>query len=242
MDNLYIDIGNTKTKINYKSNRIENYFWLLTKEVTDINYVLKNLPHNLKLSKVRNIYISSVVPKKTAIWSQVSKVIWDKKPILIEHKLKTNIKYNIDNIDNLGSDLLALSALINTKNSNSIIVNLGTATTILHVKNGILEGAIISPGLKSSFKEIIKGTSLLSEVNLKISKNKLGKNTSEALSIGLLQGHYQMIKGLINTIDSNAIVYISGGDYIHLESLSNFIYIKEATIEGMKVIAKLNEE
>ena len=239
MANIYIDVGNTKIKINYNK---DNYIMYFTNKINNYSDLLKKISNDLKLSDIGNVYLSSVVPAKTLLLIKVSKILWKREPILISNKLKINVKYNIDNINKLGSDLLCLSEFINTKGNNIIIVNLGTATTILHVKNNIFEGAIISPGLTSSFIGMINKASLLNEINLNTTNNNIGKNTNEAISIGLLNGHYEMIKGLIKKIDKSATVYISGGDYTLIKDLCNYIYVKEATIEGMKIVAKLNEK
>lgn len=237
---LFIDIGNSYIKIAYK-NEILRY-------PTKVNYSLDSflllLPKNLKESKIQRILISSVVPSITSTIKEMAIKNWKIDPIMIEYPIKTGIKLMADNPKEVGSDLVCTAAYAASKTNEAIVVNIGTATTISHVKDKALQGTIICPGLQTSYNALTKMASKLNEITLKISNKNIGRSTEESISIGVLNGHAEMIRALVKKINiNNATVFLSGGASVLIkELLPEYEYVNEVTIEGMKVIEKLNYE
>ena len=77
--------------------------------------------------------------------------------------LKKLIKINIQNIKQLGSDRI-VNSIEGKKFKNCLIIDFGTATTFDIVKNGIYEGGVIAPGVKSSIRKFKSVNSLTSNV------------------------------------------------------------------------------
>ena len=69
--------------------------------------------------------------------------------------LKKLIKINIKNINQVGSDRI-VNSIEGKDLKNCLIIDFGTATTFDIVKNGIYEGGVIAPGVKSSIKNLGK--------------------------------------------------------------------------------------
>ena len=80
--------------------------------------------------------------------------------------LRKLIKINIKNIKQLGSDRI-VNSIEGKKFKNCLIIDFGTATTFDIVKNGIYEGGVIAPGIKSSIKNLSQSTALLPMFDLK---------------------------------------------------------------------------
>ena len=74
--------------------------------------------------------------------------------------MKKIIKINIKNIKQLGSDRI-VNSIEGKKFINCLIIDFGTATTFDIVKNGVYEGGVIAPGVKSSIKNLSQSTALL---------------------------------------------------------------------------------
>ena len=240
--NLYFDIGNTNIKLNVNYKNQEYYFNYETKSAKSVDTFYSQLPQEIKGQKIEKIFICSVVPFAEDILRGVVKKYWQIDPIMVKYPLKTGIKLKVDHPQSIGSDLVCLAAYVSQECEKGIIVNIGTATTIVVVDNKALEGAIICPGLMTSFESLIKKASKLAETNLETkTRNHYGKNTQEALSLGVLKGHAEMIKGLVRDIDDDHKLFISGG---HSKKILDFMpeyqYVKEATIEGIKAIEKNN--
>ena len=156
--------------------------------------------------------------------------------------MKTGIKLNIDHPKLLGKDLVALSAYAASKGKNVIVVNFGTANTIIHVKNNTLNGAVISPGIKTQYDALIKNTSQIHDIILTNSKKAIGKNTQEAVSLGIINITYKGIESIIKEIDPLASVYYSGGNAALFKSLLGYEYVEEATLLGIELIKRKNEK
>ena len=240
---LFIDIGNTNIKVHYIINHKEYYLNFPTKKKYTPDTFFNQLPNELKNAKVSKAYICSVVPIQSNVIEGMIKRIWNIKPMLIQHPIKTGIKINTDNPKNVGADLIAMASYASKHHQAAIIVNMGTATTIVYVKKTIFEGAIFIPGIEISYESLINNASKLNDVKLKVDKKmNLGKNTSEAISIGVLKGHANAIKGLVEKINNNCHVYLSGGNSKKIINLlDKYEYVKEITIQGMKIIKDLND-
>ena len=238
---IYFDIGNTNIKLNYKIGGEDRYISFSTKDKYTVDSFYNMLPPELK--DVKTIWICSVVPTIKSIIIGMAKKYWKSGIRILEAPIKTGIKFKVDNPKSLGADIVALSLFVSSKTNNGLIINMGTATTITHVKNKELIGVVIIPGFQTSLNALLRDAAKLSQLELKISQNKIGKNTEEAISIGMLNGTKYMLEGIVNSIDPEADVFLSGGNARPIKKmLNNFNFVKEATIEGLKIIGDLNEK
>ncbi|WKX02568.1 type III pantothenate kinase [Candidatus Mycoplasma mahonii] len=232
---IYIDIGNTNIKINFN----KYYVSYPTKQKYSVDSFYNALPKELK-GRITKVFISSVAPSVLDLINGVSKKYWGVLPNNIAYPMKTGIKINADQPKKVGADLVCLAAFATTKGSNCIIVNMGTATTITHVVDHAFMGCVILPGFMTSLYSLFKSAAAIGETALYVPTNKkIGHSTEESISIGMIRGHVHMINGLVNDIDPNAKLILSGGNSKNIAKyLTNFKYVKEATIEGMKIIVK----
>jgi type III pantothenate kinase len=235
--NLYVDIGNTMIKMNYILNNKEVYFSILS----DKKLLASSLPKGFSNQKFKKIYLCSVVPEITISLTKILNKMFHNQIIILDSQSQKSLKIMPEHQTQVGADLVSLGIFVASKTDNGIIINMGTATTIIHVKNNTLMGVIISPGLISSLNSMVKNARKLSSLKPESTNKVIGVNTNEAISIGVINGHYQMIKGLVSKIDKNARIFISGGDSKFVKKLVNYEYIKEATIEGLKVVGNKNE-
>lgn len=235
---LFVDIGNTNIKIKFNNHLI----LLPTKENYNLSLLYSLLPLSLQKSKLTKVWICSVVPKILALFKKMIDYYF-KIPIqTINYQLFSQLKLNVKFPKKVGNDLIALGAFAMTQGQNVIIVNLGTATTISHIKQNTLEGVIIAPGLSISLNSLIDEASALSSSPLKLDFNQaLGKDTNESISLGVLKGHALMIEGFIKNIDEQAKVIISGGNAKKIINyLTKYTFIEEATLLGLEIIAQKN--
>ncbi len=234
---IYIDIGNTNIKMNFD----DKYISFPTKVDYTVDSIFEKLPTELKNDKIEKVVLSSVVPSKQLLIEGLSKKYWNVTPIKIAYPIKTGITIKTDNPKEVGSDIVCLAAFAGTKSEESIIVNMGTATTISYVVKNELVGVVIVPGFVTSMESLVKNSAKISETDLYLPKNNYGKNTAESISVGMIKGNVHMIKGLVEDISKTADVYISGGNSKSVAKyLPEYNHIKEATIEGMKIIMERN--
>ena len=240
---LYFDIGNTNIKLNFNIKGKEYYVAFETSENYSVDSFYNLLPIEVKDKEISTVMICSVVPSRLNTIQGMSKKYWQINPTVLKFPVKTGLKLKAIDPKSVGADLVSLAAFVSSKTDNGIMVNMGTATTITHIKDKTLLGVVIAPGLKTSMNALLNNTAKLNDLELYVPKNKsLGNTTDEALSIGVIKGHIHMIKGLVSDIDKNANVFLSGGNSRTIkEFLFEYEYIKEATLEGLKIIEVINE-
>ena len=233
---VYVDIGNTNIKLHFDG----KYISFATKGNYTVDSLFNEFPSELKNIKPSKVMLSSVVPSKQKLIIGISKKYWGTTPINISYPLKTGIKINVDEPKNIGSDIVCLAAYASSQTDEAIIVNMGTTTTITHVISKEIKGVIIIPGFITSLESLVSSAAKISEIDLFLPNKNIGKNTDEAISIGMINGHVHMIKGFVDDINKDATLLLSGGNSKLISKyLPEFKWIKEATIEGMKVIEKI---
>lgn len=206
------------------------------------------LENNLKTSQISQIGISSVVPEINAVLRQFCLEFFGKSCYLIEGRSYQKLKVSTARPNEIGSDLMCnVTAAVEYFGGACVIVDFGTALTFTVVGgDGKVMGVSIVPGLKTAIKALFSNTSKLPEVELKLPKSVLGKNTTHSIQAGILYGYSGLVKGILETIfeelGSKCPVVATGG----LSSiLSNIQHLfarvdRNLTLEGIRLITLSN--
>ena len=197
------DIGNTSTRICLlNKSKILKSIIFDTKNIFLKGYIKKIFSKFFHKKIKKEILFSSVVPlafkKIKKNFKTLNFTIYEIK----KFNLKKIIKINIKNIKQLGSDRI-VNSIEGKKFRNCLIIDFGTATTFDIVKNGVYEGGVIAPGVKSSIKNLSQSTALLPMFDLKNIQKSYGKNTIDALNAGFIWGYDGLINNIINKITKN---------------------------------------
>ena len=241
------DIGNTDTKIciinsNYK---IIKRILLPTKKINN-SLLAKKLNFIVK----RNIYIKkslfcSVVPNQfLLIKSFLQKKFKIKCIELKKLNLEKIMKIKV-NRHQIGSDRLANSIAVISKNKNFIILDFGTATTFDVVINNVYNGGVIAPGVDLSLNTLIKKASLIPSMNLKKTKKVIGRNTINAVRSGFFWGYAGLIDNIVDLIMKETkkkfkVIITGGFSKLFTNSLKSKVIIdKDITIKGLIRTVKL---
>ena len=253
--NLLVDIGNTTIGVIFsKDGKFSESFRLASrKDKVAYEYfsLFKHLLKDYLNAEVENICVSSVVPILTNIvLDTLSRIYPNAKTIVIKPGIKTGVMLKIDNIPELGADLVCdLVALKKKYGSSSMVIDLGTATKFLILdKDGIFQGCSIAPGLAQSLKSLCNEASLLPEVDLSMPKNVIGKNTFEAIKSGAVLGHFYMILGMCKAYEQE-IGYplkkiVTGGNSYHIRKVlleNNYIIDENLVFDGLETICQKNK-
>ena len=203
MNYIIGDIGNTSTRICLlNKSKILKSIIFDTKNIFLNDYIFKIIKKIFQKNLKKEILFSSVVPLAL---KKIKRSLKKKNYKVLEVKnfnLKKMIKINIKNINQLGSDRI-VNSIEAKKFKNCLIIDFGTATTFDIVKNGIYEGGVIAPGIKSSIKNLSQSTALLPMFDLKNQQKSYGKNTKDALNAGFIWGYEGLINNIINKITIN---------------------------------------
>lgn len=204
---LLIDVGNTNIVFGISDGeKIVNTLRTETVKDTDFNYVpvlQELLCRKEKIGKLGGVIISSVVPEVTGKLENAAFAIYGIHTISVNDAAQQNLVIDIDFPDRLGMDLKAdAAAALKNYPCPQLIFDLGTATTcsVLNEEGHYIGGAIM-PGLKISLEALAASASQLPMIDYSIPiKEYIGKNTQDAMRIGMLFGHALMLEGFAREI------------------------------------------
>lgn len=195
--------------------------------------------------------VSSVVPGLTAVIKSAVKKLSDISFVEVGPGTKNGLKIRIDVQTQLGADIVANAVAATSEyRTPVIIIDVGTVTTITAVDaDGVLEGVIISPGLKVSLDAMADAASGLNDVSLLKPKRFIGKNTAESVCSGVMHGHVFMIEGFVSEIRrmqgyANARAVMTGGLAETVRSLctSRIDYDPDLVLKGLFLIHRKNQK
>lgn len=200
---LTIDIGNTSTTCGlFDGDKLVLQFRRETNihsSSDEIGVFFRNVlrENGFDWQKITKVGICSVVPAMNySLMSACSKYL-NHDPLLVQAGIKTGLKIKYSNPKEIGADLIAaaMGAVSLNLNKNTIIVDLGTATTLelLSSDNEFLGGSIL-PGMKISIDALASGTAKLPSVEIARPEGILGSSTPEAIQVGLYYGTAGSIK------------------------------------------------
>lgn len=244
---VLIDIGNTTINIGlFNKDQVVKSFKLNTDLNKTCDEYYLDIKRLINLENIDDVIIASVVPYVTNELVNLFNNHTNIDPVLVQPKVKTGVKIKADNPREVGADLVAAAAGLNNK-KNYLIIDLGTATKYIYIKNNELTGVIITPGVEVSIKALVGNTALLPNIDIKVPNKILGTNTVECMQSGVTYGVAAQIDGLIekirNEVNEEFDVITTGG-------LSNLItpliknkvtYNPNLIFDGLIKIYKLNK-
>jgi type III pantothenate kinase len=205
---IVIDIGNTNLVIGLYDNDLLLSSWRIhtDKNRTEDEYfvVISSLLISIKedIGNIAIAVLSSVVPQLNRVIRKMFEKYFDCKFVQVNSEMELNLKFLVADYSHVGADLLVNAySSINKYQTNTIVCDLGTATTIqLTGKDGTFYGASIIPGVKSSSNLLFEKASQLADIKLERPKNILGQTTKDALLTGIINGHAFILDGFIRKI------------------------------------------
>jgi type III pantothenate kinase len=253
---LAIDAGNSNVVFalfDQKSGKWTNQFRLETKTPKLIAQLSKKVPlyfleHEIHPSQIEKIGFSSVVPEINFLIEQFCQNFFGLTPYLISPKSYLKLPIKAIRPNEIGTDLMCnVMAAFFRFGGPVIVVDFGTALTftVVDQQGGIL-GVNIVPGLKTAINSLFTNTSKLPEVELKLPASALGKNTVHAIQAGVLYGYTGLVKGMIETIESetklNFTIVATGGLSAILTPLEKTFdkVDRNLTLEGLRLITETN--
>jgi len=204
--------------------------------------------HRIKKSSIKKAIYSSVVPPLN--WS-INKMCGDyftKEIIEVGSNTEMGIKNCYKNPGEVGSDRLVNAACVHhLYKKNSIIVDMGTATTFCAVtKEGRYLGGAIMPGLMTSAEALTSKAAKLPAINIGRRTAILAENTVEAIEAGVYFSNLYSIRGIIEKLAGEAgfedFIKAGTGGYMQIfKKEIHFDYLDSSlTLKGLKIIADMN--
>ncbi len=219
---LICDIGNTSSLFAiFKDRELIFKIRLATDSLKfeDQLYVYLNtfLQRNkIVISDINGMAVSSVVPSVNTVLKYFSIKYLGGNPVFVNPIDNVGIAYKADNPLEIGPDrisnVLGASVLYGPDN---IIVDSLTAITVEVMKDNAFIGGCILPGLETSMKALFQNTAKLPQIELFLEDHYLGVNTGDNIRIGIVNGAYHSLKGIINECikETGPIRVIATGGY-----------------------------
>src|SRR6478752_2632621 len=163
-----------------------------------------------------DIAISSVVPRTTAAFREMTEKYFGFRPVVIEPGVKTGLPILTENPREVGADRIANAvAALDLFGGPAIIIDFGTATTYdaLSAKGEYLGGAI-APGIEISLDALYTRAAALRRVELVEPRHVIGRTTVESIQSGAVYGFAGQVDGICRRLSDelgNPTVIATGG-------------------------------
>ena len=259
---LAIDIGNSRIKTGVFDDESGSHPYVPStisrtrydRGLTDDEYgfLVSDLLLGLEkeLEDVSSVVICSGVPSMTTTFVELCESYFGRSPLIVGAGLETGVKSLYENPADVGADRLAnAAAAYKLYGGPAIVVDMGTATVFDAItKSGEYLGGAIAPGLFVAADALFRSASQLDCTVLEYPSRVIGGNTLQALQSGLVLGHAEMVKGLVQRFDcelggESNVIATGGAAYLIAYGATVFDDVKEElTMAGLKVIKELNEQ
>ncbi|MEB2774767.1 type III pantothenate kinase [Algoriphagus sp. D3-2-R+10] len=254
---LAIDAGNSNVVFalyDEVSERWKNHFRIETQSSKFAGQLHKKVPmyfleHGISPRDIKQIGFSSVVPEVNDQILQFCENYMGTEPYLISPASFQKLPIKSLQPNEIGTDLMCNVMASYVKYGKAlIVVDFGTALTFTVVDaSGEIIGVNIVPGLKTAIKSLFTTTSKLPDVELKLPKSAIGKDTIHAIQAGVLYGYTSLVKGMIEIISQEITmeftVIATGGLAEILTPLEKIFdeIDRNLTLEGLRLITLANQ-
>lgn len=239
---LIIEIGNSRLKVD-NGKEVKYFEYIIENAIENKNKIIDFLNFELEELKPSKIYYSSVNP-------EIENLVFINYDVKNINNFLSLSELDFSEISGMGIDRkLGLIAAKEQKNGNILTIDCGTAQTYNLLIDNKCKGGFITPGLNTrinslfQFTKIPKIENIISNIkkdNMKIS----GKNSEDAIILGVFNGLLAEIKHFINHFQSkfeNLNIYITGGNSLYFYNLlkeNDFSLILQENLvnDGIKVI------
>jgi len=193
---LLIDVGNSNIKLAlYNDEETCISKWRITSNVNktadEYSIILNNL---LVGNDIHAVVIASGVPIITHLLEEYSKKYLKIEPLVLTPGIKTGLDIRLNNPKEIGADLVASSVgSMKYYPQPTIIIDMGTATTLTLVDNNCFYGGALIPGVETSLYGLVSRTALLPQIDIRAPKKVIEKETVACMQSGLVFGTASMM-------------------------------------------------
>lgn len=147
---------------------------------------------------IHGMTISSVVPRSTAAFREMTERYFGFRPVVIEAGVRTGMPILTENPRDVGADRIANAiGALDLVGGPAIVIDFGTANTFdaLSAKGEYL-GGVIAPGIDISLDALYTRTAALRRVELAEPRSIVGRTTVESIQAGAIFGFAGQVDGI----------------------------------------------
>ena len=256
---ICIDVGNTQVYGGFYHDGAFIHSFRLNVKVgwssDQLGIFLKSFcrEHAIDTEKVASIAVSSVVPSFDHHLQNACLKYFKKRALFVKSGVKSGLSVTkFKNSHEIGADLIcsAVGAINLYPNTNLLIVDMGTATTICAVNKAkeFLTGLII-PGIKTQNDSLALSAEKLFSVELLKPKSIMSGSTVESIQNGIYYSHIGGIKYLLHKLGKAAFaeeksLVIATGGYSRIFADTGLFEVidPDLVLKGLVKIIELNKE
>ena len=207
---LAIDVGNTQTVLGVYENKKLRFRWRVAtnKLHTCDELRVKLIPllssEGVSFDDISGVALASVVPALTDAWQQATKQMIGVRAVVCTAENAAGLfdAGDYPNPREIGADRIAdCVAARMLYGSPVVVVDFGTATNMEVIDgNGAFAGGVIAPGVDTSARALFSHATKLGAIELVNPHTSIGRNTAQAMQVGIVYGEADRVDGLVNRI------------------------------------------
>ena len=207
---LAIDVGNTQTVLGVYENKKLRFRWRVAtnKLHTCDELRVKLIPllssEGVSFDDISGVALASVVPALTEAWCQATKQMIGVRAVVCTAENAAGLfdAGDYPNPREIGADRIAdCVAARMLYGSPVVVVDFGTATNMEVIDgDGTFAGGIIAPGVDTSARALFSHATKLGAIELVNPHTSIGRNTAQAMQVGIVYGEADRVDGLVNRI------------------------------------------
>lgn len=250
-----IDAGNSNITCGIYENSKLIYHWRMETDrgKTEDEYAMQLkmffLHVGLSFEQITGIIISSVVPPIMYSLEEMCRKYFQVKPLIVGPGVKTGLNIKFDNPKEVGADRIVNAvAAIHEYGCPLIIVDFGTAITYGCInEKGEYFGGAIAPGVGISTEALYMKASKLPRVEISRPSNIIGKNTINAMQVGIYYGFVGQVEGIVSRMKTlfkeEPLVIATGrmAKFIGKETTMIDVVDPLLTLKGLYIIYNRNQ-
>ncbi len=248
---LVIDVGNTHTVIGvFRGSELVQRWRMATNKLhtaDELRLKLQPLLASAELSAqdLDGACIASVVPKLTDAWGEAAFVLLGVMPVICNARAAGALfETDYPNPSEIGADRVADAVGAKALYGSPVVtVDFGTATNMEVIdKDGKFVGGVIAPGIDTSASALTERATKLGAIDFADPHTAIGRNTAEAMQVGIVYGEADRVDGIVNRIFDQlgyrAPVIATGGLAYRVAKISSTITDTnpDLTLEGLRLV------
>jgi len=241
---VIVDVGNTTTGIaTWHQDQVKTPLSVPTADDAALNRAFIAHVDAMPKRKPAAVIVASVVPAALErIRAHVGET-FDMNALVVGDTVALPIDVGVIDAKAIGTDrVCAAAAAFDTLRSACIIVDFGSAVTVDLVNDeGTLLGGAILPGIHMQLRALHEYTAALPEVEVASPEHAYGRDTTEAMQVGVCRGIAGAARGLVEAyarwLNRWPQVVATGGDLTFIAPFCDFLdtQVQHLTLRGIGV-------
>jgi type III pantothenate kinase len=198
---------------------------------------------------VDSVIVGTVVPRALHNLQVLAQKYFGVEPLIAgQGAAEWRVELDVAEPRTVGADrVLNAIAAHHLHQGDLIVVDFGTATTFDAIDySGAYKGGIIAPGINLSLDALVGNTAKLPRIAIEVPKDNsvIGRNTEDAMLIGVFWGYVAMMEGLIARVRAEigrpAKVIATGGLAVLFDEATDIFDAvdPDLTLDGLALLAE----